>query len=47
MEVNRVECAKFCKDEGWESVGSKAKFATTVPLLFLDAGRLAQGAGSL
>src|SRR5213078_3569289 len=38
-----VEWAKFCKDEGWESVGSKAKFTTTLSLLFLDAGRLAQG----
>ena len=47
MEVKRVECAKFCKDEGLESVGSKAKFATIVPLLFLDAGRLAPGAGRL
>src|SRR5881392_2676856 len=42
-----VEWAKFCKDEGWESVGSKAKFTATVSLLFLDAGRLPQRAGSL
>ena len=47
MEANRVEFAKFCTDEGRESVGSKAKFTAIVSFLFPDAWRLAQSTGSL
>src|SRR5437773_11656343 len=42
--MTRVECADFFGEN--LSAGSKARSAATLSPLFLDAGRLAQGAGS-